>query len=222
MQKLCSAVKHAIWDLVTEYKFLPNPLTEPFATDAAEMFVKSGEAQTPVTVETLQEVASNLDMNQFETGEEGKLHDIYCIKLFQWFRFALEIGVPSVKKHEVHINYRHSISTIIRELETLIQCQAPDTSSRAFVLKDKQPFIEKFLSNPDITQSIEHNTSSLENEDSHNLPHYVPCDFTKDEQETYTECILIARNFNQWKSSFNKGVQPEIQVAKGKTLISII
>ncbi|XP_076247853.1 KICSTOR complex protein SZT2 [Calliopsis andreniformis] len=213
-QKLCSAVKHAIWDLVTEYKFLPNPLTEPFQKDISEIFTEHKKPHAHVAMETSQKVVSDLVINQYEAGEEGKLHDIYCVKLSQWFRFALEIGVPSVRKHEVNISCRHNISTIIRELETLIQCQAPDISSRAFVLKDKQPFIEKFISNEELLQNKKYYTFSSNNEESSNIPLYIPYDFTKDEQITYTKCILISRNFRQWKSSFSKEVQPELLVPK--------
>ncbi|XP_053983197.1 KICSTOR complex protein SZT2-like [Hylaeus volcanicus] len=218
LQKLCSAVKHAIWDLVTEYKFLSTPLTEPLLKCIPEIVIETKETQTPSKIETLQKVVSDLTINRFEAGEEGRLHDIYCVTLSQWFRFALEIGVPSVKKHEIHINYRHAIPAIVRELEALIQCQAPDTSSKAFVLKDKQPFIEKFISNEE-SATNKYDCCALGNTDNLSLPFYVPCDFNKDEQETCTKCILIARNFYQWKASSSEEAQPELTVLKDQKVL---
>ncbi|XP_043514984.1 KICSTOR complex protein SZT2-like isoform X3 [Frieseomelitta varia] len=201
LQKLCSAVKHAIWDLVTEYKFLSTPLTEPL-------------------VEGTQDQSHDLAIDRFEAGEEGKLHSIYCVTLSQWFRFALEIGVPSVKRHEIILTHRHPISTIITELEALIQSQAPDTSSRAFVLKDRQPFIERYISNEELLTGLrKNNYSVLENEGKLDLPVYIPCDFSKDVQGTYTKCILIARNFHQWKASFSSTVQPELLIPKDQKLL---
>ncbi|XP_076669350.1 KICSTOR complex protein SZT2 isoform X3 [Andrena cerasifolii] len=219
LQKLCSAVKHAIWDLFTEYKLLSTPLTEPLVRDTREVFTETKEIQTPMLIEDAQKTMPGIVIDQFEAGEEGKLHSTYCVKLCQWFRFALEIGVPSVKKHKVNINHRHGMSTIIRELEMLIQCQAPDTSSRAFVLKDKQPFMEKFVSTEESTHSKIYDCSSVRNEENSNFPLYVPCDFSKDERETYTKCILIARNFYQWKTSFSGKMQPELLVLQDQKVL---
>ncbi|KOX81297.1 Protein SZT2, partial [Melipona quadrifasciata] len=211
LQKLCSAVKHAIWDLVTEYKFLSTPLTEPLVEGTQEISAEKKENQT--------RVMHDLAIDRFEAGEEGKLHSIYCVTLSQWFRFALEIGVPSVKRHEIILTHRHPISTIITELEALIQSQAPDTSSRAFVLKDRQPFIERYISNEELLTGLKKNNYSvLENEGKLDLPVYIPCDFSKDVQGTYTKCVLIARNFHQWKASkasFSSTVQPELLIPKG-------
>lgn len=213
-KKLCSAVKHAIWDLVTEYKFLSTSLTEPFIKNIEETYIETKENQTSMKIES--KIIHDMIIDQFETGEDGKLHSIYCVILSQWFQFALEIGVPSIKKHEIILNHRHPISTIITELETLIQSQAPDTSSRAFVLKDRQPFIEKRMLNEELLTILKKNKYPiLESEEKSNLPLYVPYDFNKDVQGTYTKCILIARNFHQWKASISKTVQSELLIPKG-------
>ncbi|CAK9801279.1 KICSTOR complex protein SZT2 [Anthophora quadrimaculata] len=220
LQKLCSAVKHAIWDLVTEYKFLSTPLTEPLVKNAQESSTENKENQASVKSETLPKVMHDLPIDRFEAGEEGRLHSIYCVTLSQWFRFALEIGVPSVKKHEVIINHRHAIPTIIKELEALLQNQAPDTSNRAFVLKDRQPFIEKLISDRgSLNGAKEDNNFLLESDEKTDIPLYVPCDFSKDVQGTYTKCILIARNFYQWKASFSNTVQPELLIPKDQKLL---
>lgn len=216
-QKLCSAVKHAIWDLVTEYKFLSTPLTEPFTRNPDGIFMESKEAQNSANIEPLPKATHDLTIDRYEAGEEGKLHNIYSVTLSQWFRFALEMGVPSVKKHTIMINHRHTMPTIIRELETLIQSLAPDTSSRAFVLKHKQPFIKRYYSSEEsLIEGRNCSHSFSEKDELLDLPVYVPCDFSKDVQGTYTECILIARNFNQWKASFSNIVQPELLIPKGE------
>ncbi|CAL7950911.1 unnamed protein product [Xylocopa violacea] len=208
LQKLVSAVKHAIWDLVTEYKFLSTPLIEPFTKNVQETTTENKENQTSIKTDT------------FETYcEEGKLHSIYCVTLSQWFQFALEIGVPSVKKHEVVLNHRHPIHTIITELENLIQSQAPDTSSTAFVLKDRQPFIEKYTSNEEPSREVRDNNCSSGNTKNSDLPFHVPYDFTKDAQGVYTKCILIARNVDQWKASTSNTVQPELLIPKDQKLL---
>lgn len=201
-QKLRSAVKHAIWDLITEYKFLSTPLTESFERNTLETSVESKKGQASTKI---------------ETGEEGKLHSVYCVTLSKWFQFALELGVPSVKRHEVIITHRHTISTIIKELETLIQNQVPDTSCRTFILRDRQPFVEKFVLNEEPTSNNEDNYVLPENKENEDLPLNVPCDFSKDVSGSCTKCILIARNFYQWKASFDKKVQPELLIPKGKT-----
>lgn len=217
-KKLCSAVKHAIWDLVTEYKFLSTSLTEPFTKNIQETYIETKENQTSMKIEP--KITHDMIIDQFETGEDGKLHSIYCVTLSQWFQFALEIGVPSIKKHEIILNHRHPISTIITELETLIQSQAPDTSSRAFVLKDRQPFIEKRILNEELLTKLKKNKYPvLESEEKSNLPLYIPCDFNKDVQGTYTKCILIARNFHQWKASISKTVQSELLIPKDQKLL---
>ncbi|XP_076285950.1 KICSTOR complex protein SZT2 isoform X2 [Lasioglossum baleicum] len=218
LQKLCSTVKHAIWDLVTEYKFLPTPLTEPIPINISEIQMDNTNARATTKTDVSQRIGPDLSINRFETGEDGKLHFIYCVTLSQWFRFALEIGVPSVKKHEVNIYHRHPIATIVRELEILTQSQAPDTSSRAFVLKDKQPFTEKFVLNDEMINK-ERDCTASKHEDNSNLPLYVPCDFNKEEQGTYTKCILIARNFCQWKASFDEKVQSEVFVPKDQKVL---
>ncbi|XP_076387408.1 KICSTOR complex protein SZT2 isoform X2 [Megachile rotundata] len=212
-QKLRSAVKHAIWDLITEYKFLSTPLTESFEANSPETSAETKKSQAKT--ESLPKSAHDFGIDRFETGEEGKLHDVYCVTLSKWFQFALELGVPSVKRHEVIINHRHAIPTIIKELETLIQNQVPDTSCRTFIQRDRQPFVEKFVLNEESTS----NDVSSENKGNVDLPLNVPCDFSKDVPGTCTKCILIARNFYQWKASFDKKVQPELLIPKDQKVL---
>ena len=224
--KLSSAVKHGIWDLVTEYNLLATPLTEPII-DSSTMVgeTENKEIQTLVKTST-QKVSENLTINQYELGEKGKLDGTYHTTLARWFQFALEIGVPAVKKHEVIIHHRHAIPVIVRELQNLIRSQDPDTSSKVFILQDRQPFLNQFIvshktgSAPKWSDSIRNSSdqSLAENMDqeSANSPVYVPHEFNKEEQITYIKCILVARNFHQWKASLGKEIDLELLAPKGQ------
>lgn len=232
--KLSSALKHGTWDLVTEYNLLATPLTEPIAINSSavgEITTENKEVQTPVKTSQSQ-VSSNLTINQYELGEKGKLNEIYHTTLARWFQFALEMGVPAVKKHEVIIHHRHAIPVIVREFQNLIRNQDPDTSSKVFVLQDRQPFLNQFVvshktgSAPKWSDSIRNSSdqSLAENTDqeSANSPVYVPHEFNKDEQTTYIKCILIARNFHQWKTSLSKEIDPELLAPKGQLSLIIL
>ncbi|XP_072752702.1 KICSTOR complex protein SZT2 [Anoplolepis gracilipes] len=223
--KLSSAVKHGTWDLVTEYNLLATPLTESIAASSSPVFKETTEklenkdAQTPVKTSQSQKIVDNLTINQYELGEEGKLNEIYRTTLAQWFQFALEIGVPAVKKHEVIIHHRHAIPVIVRELQNLIRCQDPDTSSKVFVLQDRQPFVNQNIVSHKASRWSEgfRNSSdqSTENTNQKNTNSiYVPHEFNKDEQTTYIKCILVARNFHQWKASLSKEIDPELLAPK--------
>jgi len=47
-------------------------------------------------------------IDKFESGEAGHLHQIFHWVISEWLSFAVEIGVPSVKKHTVHFKSRYS------------------------------------------------------------------------------------------------------------------
>ncbi|KAK2589304.1 hypothetical protein KPH14_007855 [Odynerus spinipes] len=229
LQKLCAAVRYATWDLVTEYNLLSTALTEPLDNVDKSSPTEKKETQTPVkNKQTQPKDPDNLVINQYEFGEEGKLNEIYHTILAKWFKYALDIGVPAVKKHEVIIHHRHSIPVIVRELQNLIRGYASDTSSRAFVLRDRQPFLSESVTlTPNLQAFCERGNSEDRkkwvmnvNERERTLsPVYVPCDFSKHEQGTYTKCILIARNFYQWKVSFGKTVQEDLLVPKDQKLL---
>lgn len=234
--KLSSAVKHGTWDLVTEYNLLATPLTEPIvinplATTGEEVLVEDKDVQTPVKISQSQKISDNLTINQYELDEKGKLNETYHTTLARWFQFALEMNVPAVKKHEVIIHHRHAIPVIVRELQNLIRNQDPDTSSKVFVLQDRQPFLNQFVvsykagSAPKWSDSIRNNSdqSLAENAmENANSPVYVPHEFNKDEQTTYIKCILIARNFHQWKASLSKEIDPELLAPKGQLSLTIL
>lgn len=213
--KLSSAVKHGTWDLITEYNLLATPLTEPETIDPPTVVAATAEEEREA--KTSQKAADNSPVDQFELGEEGKLNEIYHTTLARWFQFALEMCVPAVKKHEVVIHHRHAIPVIVRELQNIIRCQDADTSSRVFVLQDRQPFLNQYVVRKKVeSPSGRSPTAEDTNPEGADSPVYVPHEFNKDEQTTYIKCILIARNFHQWKASSSKEIDPELLAPKGQ------
>ncbi|XP_043281050.1 KICSTOR complex protein SZT2-like isoform X2 [Venturia canescens] len=222
VDKLRSAIKHATWDLITEYNLLPTALTTSENDDEkCERELKTSEENTSGVV--------NEEFDNYELGEEGNLHEIYHMTMAHWFQFALEMGVSSVKKHIVNFQNRHSIPTILKELQNLIRTNAPDTATRAFVLRTRQPFVLDELLPADGLLAFNPTEISTENDelratvvttDGTVQPLvYVPCNLTKESTETYTKSIIVARNFNQWKSTFSKTVESEILVPKDQKLL---
>lgn len=213
--KLSSAVKHGTWDLVTEYNLLATPLTEPVDSSPA---IK--ETERNVKTPQSPKATDNPTIDQYELGEGGKLNEIYHTTLAQWFQFALEMGVPAVKKHEVIIHHRHAIPVIVKELQNLIRCQDPDTSSRVFVLRDRQPFLNQYVvsrkagSTLKWSDSIRNKLTAEGNISEEGT--YVPRDLNRDEQTSCIKCILIARNFCQWKASSSRKIDPELLAPKGQ------
>ncbi|XP_012229201.2 KICSTOR complex protein SZT2-like isoform X1 [Linepithema humile] len=218
IQKLSSAVKHGTWDLITEYNLLATPLTEPETINPSVVAATTEEKkEIAAKMSQSQKVADNVSVNQFELDEEGKLNEVYHTTLARWFHFALEMYVPAVKKHEVTIHHRHAIPVIVRELQNIIRCQDADTSSRVFVLQDRQPFLNQFIVRKVGSKSAQNNNRLMTedtNPEGANSPVYVPHEFNKDEQTTYIKCILIARNFHQWKASLSKEIDPELLAPK--------
>lgn len=224
--KLSSAVKHGTWDLVTEYNLLATPLTEPLIVNPSpvidEIAEENKEPQTPVKSQPQKN--DDLSLNQYELGEQRKLNEIYHTTLARWFQFALEMSVPAVKKHEVVIHHRHPIPVIVRELQNIIRCQDSDTSSKAFVLQDRQPFVNQFVLRkagsapkwPENAWNSSGQSMGQSTQEGATSPAYVPHEFNKDEQTTYIKCILVARNFHQWKASISKEADPVLLAPKGQ------
>lgn len=229
-QKLRSAVKHATWDLVTEYKLLPTILTEELSNDnPIDCTVAHKKTQTPMknNKQYKQPISEAFQLNRYELGEDGTLHQVYRTTLQHWFQFALQMNLPAVKKHAVVMQRRHPIPIIAKELQSLIRGHAPDTSSRTFVLSGRQPFIDPISSKEDIhmaksfhmSESTESVSSGVwlsaikENKNDQAL--YVPCDLTREDQSP-VKCLLISRNFYQWKASQSKTIEPEMLAPKGE------
>lgn len=230
-QKLREAVRHATWDLVTEYKLLPTVLTEELPDDTSvDCTVAHKETQTPMKSRQYKPPISDaFQLNRYEVGEDGTLHQVYRTTLRYWFQFALQMNVPAVKKHTVAMHRRHPIPVIAKELQSLIRGHAPDTSSRTFVLSERQPFIDESFSQKDIdvaksfhmsesTESVGGAWLSVAKEDNGDRSVYVPCDLTREDQSP-TKCLLVARNFYQWKASHSKTIESEMLVPKDQKLL---
>ncbi|XP_048511777.1 KICSTOR complex protein SZT2-like isoform X2 [Athalia rosae] len=230
-QKLRAAVRHATWDLVTEYKLLPTVLTEELQNDLLiDCAVAHKETQTPMKNKQYKPPISDaFQLTRYDVGESGTLHQVYRTTLQHWFQFALQLNVPAVKKHTVIMQRRHPIPVIAKELQSLIRGHAPDTSSRTFVLSERQPFIDSNSSYESICMAKSfHMSDSIESangvwlsvfkEDNISQSVYVPCDLTREDQSPI-KCLLVARNFYQWKASHSQTIEPEILVPKDQKLL---
>ncbi|XP_046747125.1 KICSTOR complex protein SZT2-like [Diprion similis] len=230
-QKLRSAARHATWDLVTEYKLLPTVLMEELPNEVSfDCTVAHKETQTPVkNKQSKPPISDTIQLNRYEVGEDGKLHEVYRTTLHHWFQFALQINVPAVKKHIVVMQRRHPIPVIAKELQSLIRGHAPDTSSRPFVLSRRQPFIDTSPPHEEIhmtksfhmsesTESVNSSWLSVVKDDNSDRNVYVPCDLTREDQSPI-KCLLVARNFYQWKASHSKTIEPEMLVPKDQKLL---
>lgn len=209
VHKLKAAVKHANWDLITEYNYLPTPLTESFndENDTDDHNIRNDPSE----------------LNSYELGEKGKLKQVYHSTLPYWFQFALDLAAPSMKKHVVKLERRHSLPVILKELQNLVHSHALDTTARTFVQWSRQPFIDTDSTQDDLllSKTVENVEGSIkwlqqgiEQKTADDLI-FLPCDATKDDQGTYVRSILIARNFNQWKASFSSTILSEQLIPKG-------
>ncbi|PSN35424.1 hypothetical protein C0J52_13195, partial [Blattella germanica] len=138
-QKLRASVRHATWDLLMEFRLLTAPLcvspvqvphsASPSATTSpsATMFLPSAssEPSTPSKVKL-----NKLD--SYESGESGILHEMYHSTMRPWLDFGVELAVPAVRMHSVILTVRHPLAVMVRELQSLVSLNAPDTSPLVF------------------------------------------------------------------------------------------
>ena len=275
IQKLRSAVRHAIWDLVTEYNFLPTVLTIPLkdSSDGCKptllqfsknkyslnsrnnVFqnsengcIKNFENYSVQTsgIETVQSHANKTfqnvydeaiqnpgnventeDFDQFyESREKVQLHKVYHTTLPYWFQFALEMNVPAMKKHIVTLQRRHSLAVTLKELQNLIHSNTSDTSTRTFVQRSRQPFVDDDMEEDPLAHKISECTDNVnkiwlkktQEQENNDKSVYLPCDFFADEQGIYVKSILVARNFQQWKASFVRKIESEQLMPKGNII----
>ena len=66
-------------------------------------------------------------IDSYESGDDGKLSDIYVSKLDKWLNFAIDLNVPSVKRVIINLNNHSTIDTAIKELQSLIEQLSQDT-----------------------------------------------------------------------------------------------
>uniref|UniRef100_A0A0C9R6N5 Szt2 protein n=1 Tax=Fopius arisanus TaxID=64838 RepID=A0A0C9R6N5_9HYME len=214
VEKLRAAIKYATWDLVTEYLLLPVSLTVVPVEEKKEL-VEGLKEDSP-----RKESQSHRRLGVDDLGEDGELHEIYHRTFPCWFQFALDMGVPSVKKHVVNIQHRHPIPTIVRELQNLIRINAPETSTRSFVLRQSQPFVinDSIDKSTRLPFRIDKNTEALEARNEDEIV-YVPYEFPQDDQRSFTKAVVVARNFNQWRASFSDVPDSESLIPKDQKLL---
>jgi len=58
-----------------------------------------------------------LSFDRFELGEQDRLHKIYHWVILEWLSFAVEIGVPSVRKHTVLFKCRYFSTPQIKKTD---------------------------------------------------------------------------------------------------------
>ncbi|XP_057320134.1 KICSTOR complex protein SZT2-like [Microplitis mediator] len=229
-EKLGAAIKHAIWDLITEFYLFSVPLTVPVKNNLVDLNDDANDSyQSSSNIKNSEQI--KLNCNSYELGEKGVLNEIYHKTLPCWFQFALDMSVSSVRKHVVKINHRHHISTTVKELQNLIRVNAPDTSTRAFVLDQSQPFIINDTVSPDTylpfkkldslndDDEIKYNPDNYSFEfDDENI-NYVPYEFDHDDTKSYSKAVIVARNFNQWKASYSNISEPDFLMPKDQKLL---
>ncbi|CAD6224796.1 GSCOCG00005557001-RA-CDS, partial [Cotesia congregata] len=239
-EKLGAAIKHAIWDLINELYLFSVPLTVSVSVQMNPLESKDDSNeyyQLPSNLKSLDQ--AKLNCNSYELGEIGMLNEIYHKTIPCWYQFALDMGVPSVRKHVVPIQHRHPISTTIKELQNLIRVNAPDTSTRAFVLDQSQPFLindtvspntflpfkKLHVQNDDKSKDNSDNYSFRVDDHKHNDDDdndeiiYVPYEFNFDDTKSHSKAVIVARNFNQWKASINNITEPDLLMPKDQKLL---
>lgn len=141
--------------------------------------------------------------------------------MLYWFQFALDITVPSIKKHVVPLKRRHALPVILKELQNLIHSHALDTTARTFVQFSRQPFIDSNLEDEILlsrsAENVEGNLKWLskmsEKENLEDLL-FLPYDATKGHGMP-VRSIVVARNFDQWKASCSNKIESEMLIPKG-------
>ena len=234
-----AAAKHANWDLITEYNFLPTPLTEPLSDDLEDvddMYMRNDplelnnyELGKPSYFISYKYFKKRNKLMLFYSGVKGKLKKVYHTTLAYWFQFALDLSVPAIKKHVVKLERRHALPVILKELQNLVHSHALDTTARTFIQWSKQPFIEDGLTQDELLLSkivenadgnVKWLSKAAEQENTDDLI-FLPYDVNKENQSLYVRSILIARNFSQWKASSSDKIESEQLIPKGMLLFQI-
>ncbi|KAF4533500.1 hypothetical protein B566_EDAN000985 [Ephemera danica] len=197
-KKLLSAIQHATWDLLMEFKLLTAPLSHQLkaqtvhtTTGLASPLIPNVEAipddlctsVVPKSCTQPEELSLALDSEMvattLESGESGQLHQVYHQIMCKWLNYAIDIGVPAVKKHSVIFKARQSLAVCLKELQRLITVNASDTSVAVFKLipNDEQDIFVPYQTIPSFTN-----------------------DSRWDDANASTTCLLIGRNLKQWKA----------------------
>lgn len=115
------------------------------------------------------ESKNKIVLSRYEKGEMGSVHKVYAFMFLKWFEYAVQLNVPSVKKINVQLKNRHPVGICVRELQSIMSNLAPDTVLKAFV--------------------------HVSNRNNSDADEYIPLNSEK----SLSECLLIGRNFEQWK-----------------------
>ncbi|KAK7862806.1 hypothetical protein R5R35_004159 [Gryllus longicercus] len=187
-QKLCAAVRHSTWDLLTEFCLLTAPLTQNASSmDSSPSHLKVGESTEVAEDASLSTASEMQDESQaceadaaevFESEENYFLHEVYQNTMQPWLKFAVELSVPAVKKHTVDLCARHSLAVMVKEVQNLVKINATDTSAVVFY-PTLNPETNKLMF------TLSHDTK-FENTFSHS------------EERSY--CLVIGRNVDQWRA----------------------
>nr|CAD7404422.1 unnamed protein product [Timema poppensis] len=207
-QKLGNAVRHALWDLLMEYRLLTTPIPEI-------QFLPSSEPTTPnkgchrhrklgvlretyisfnfwftfrstdladfVILERLFTLESHsilLPIGREKT--ETTLHEVYHTIMQPWLDFGVELGVPSIRKHTVSLTARHSLAVMLKEMQMLIISNAPDTHALVFC--------------PSTIPVSGNKQTYLACQGLNTIKELIP------HSEEGSTCLVLGRNFNQWQA----------------------
>ncbi|XP_049806805.1 KICSTOR complex protein SZT2-like [Schistocerca nitens] len=192
--KIKSSVRHALWDLLTEYHLLTAPFTVPLTSAVNLKTVSTVERQSSLPDEdaVAEEMSTKMPMkeddtavagdllNEYESGESGILHKMYASVINEWLEFAVQIGVPAVKRFCVTLTSRHSLSVTVKELKNLVVLNAQDTTALVF--------------------NRVTNEHQLEEEEDVFVPVSVSDSDIHDQPRTDSKSLIVGRNLAQWKA----------------------
>ena len=208
---LKNAITQSLWDVVTEFKLLTEPICtgdpeeevqtdtrkdlncsdlvfntslepEQLKTEPKKLTLKrlseeaivaygygsgSGipqiivgrEASEVLDPEPVEKVPTHL-----EQGEKGSLSKVLHTSLWSWFAVGLDLESPSCQTHSLQIRTKHEMSTLLKELASIIRDTVPDLDVKLF---------------------------NKQNDDNDYLPFYS--------SQPADEFFLVGRNVKTWK-----------------------
>lgn len=188
-QKLCAAVRHSTWDLLTEFCLLTAPITQVAGSeetspshmkevsDSTEV-AEDATFTNPVFIQDESQIFEADAAEVFESEDNNFLHEVYQKTMQPWLKFAVDIAVPAVKKHTVDLCARHSLAVMVKEVQNLVVLNATDTQTMIFY-PSLHPETNK------IVLSMSHDMR---------LGNILP------QSEENSFCLLIGRNIDQWRA----------------------
>ncbi|XP_052124949.1 KICSTOR complex protein SZT2 isoform X2 [Frankliniella occidentalis] len=169
--KLESAVKHAVWDLLTEFTILTAPIEEAGTPAPTPVLTPNSTPSTTPNPNSFSLALSLSTPQPVNYASRSQLHPVYHKSMQPWLEYAVELGVASVRKHNVQLASRHSLGVAVQELESLITTHAKDTRTAVFA------------------EEIDSNGGVMYRQWRWN----DECNFLP------TRCLLLTRNTSQWR-----------------------